>query len=177
MNLVLVGFRGTGKTTMGRLLAKKLRLEFVDADELIEKRYGFTIAEMFQRRVESLFRMLESDIINEVSKLDSRVISVGGGAIMKYKNVKNLKRRGVVFLLEADAETIYHRILTDDKSTEQRPRLTDMDLLDEINKLLDIRRDYYLRASDHVINTADKNPDMILDEILYLLRVHGHIPE
>ncbi|MBI4835311.1 MAG: shikimate kinase [Planctomycetes bacterium] len=176
MNLVLIGFRATGKTTVGKLLANKLLLEFMDADELIEKRFGFTITEMFQQGHESLFRMLESDLINELSKYDSRVIAVGGGAIMKYKNYKNLKRRGVIFLLEADADTIYDRIMADDKTRTQRPRLTDMELRQEIKKLLEFRYHYYHRACDCVINTANKRPRMVLDEILYYLRQEGHIP-
>jgi len=176
MNIVLTGFRATGKTTIGKLLSEKIRLEFLDLDELIEKRYGFTITDIFERRGESLFRLLESDLINEISKLDSRIIATGGGAVLKYKNVKNLKRRGVIFLLEADIDTIYRRITTDDKTRVQRPRLTNQDLYQEIKSLLEFRYYYYQRACDYVVNTTDKKPDTVIDEIMYHLRLAGHIP-
>jgi shikimate kinase len=177
MNIFLIGFRGVGKTTVGKMLAKKIISEFIDADEIIEKRHGFKINEMFERRAESLFRMLESDVINEICKLDSRVIAIGGGAILKYKNVKNIKRKGVIFLLEASVNKIYERIIKDDKANKQkRDRLSGDELLQVIKDLYDFRRPYYQRACDHVIDTSAIPPDTVLEKILDYLRLNGFIP-
>lgn len=176
MNLVLIGFRGTGKTTVGNILSKKLGCKIVDTDELIEKRHGFTIDEILQRGDESLFRLMESDLINEISKLDNRVVVVGGGAILKYKNAKNLKRHGVVFLLETSPKTIYQRIIKDDKTKSTRPRLAGQALYQEIKNLFELRYDYYHRASDYVIDTTNKSADAVVDEIMTHLRTAGYIP-
>lgn len=177
MNIFLIGFRGVGKTTVGKMLAKKLILEFIDADEIIEKRHGFTINEMFERRAESLFRMLESDVINEISKLDSRVIAIGGGAILKYKNVKNIKRRGIIFCLDASVEKIYERIIKDDKDGKpKRSRLSGDELMQVIRDLYEFRQPYYQRACDHTIDTSDIPPDTVLEKIMDYLRMNGFIP-
>lgn len=175
MNLVLIGFRGTGKTTVGKILSKKLGCEFIDTDELIEKRHGFAIDEIFQRGAESLFRLKESDLINEVSKLDGRVIAVGGGAILKYKNAKNLKRHGVIFLLEASPRTIFQRITKDDKVNPTRHHLTGQELYHKIKNLFDLRYDYYHRASNYVVDTSGKSVDEVVDEIMTHLRNAGFI--
>ena len=175
MNLVLIGFRGTGKTTVGNILAKKLGCEFVDTDELIEKRHGFAIDEILERGDESMFRLMESDLINEISKLDSRVIAVGGGAILKYKNAKNLKRRGVIFLLEASPRTIFQRITKDDKAKHAKHHVTGQELYNKIKNLFNLRYDYYHRASNYVIDTSGKSVDEVVDEIMTHLRNAGFI--
>ncbi|MFH0887652.1 MAG: shikimate kinase [Planctomycetota bacterium] len=176
MNIVLIGFRGTGKTNVGRLLAKRLKWNFIDADEFIERRYGFMIAELFEKQGESSFRLLESDIINELGKLDSHVIAAGGGAVLKYKNVKNLKRNGIVFLLEADCDTVYQRIIKDDKTGKTRPRLTAENLYDEIKSLMEFRKPYYKQACDHIINTSNATLDDVVNEICEILRSKAIIP-
>lgn len=180
MNLVLIGFRGTGKTTIGKMLAKKLGLEFIDSDELIEKRYGFTVDEVFQHHKEPLFRLWESDLINEISKLDSRVIAIGGGAIMKYKNVKSLKRHGLIVLLETSPEVIHRRILKDDKTKgknlKPRHQLTEVELYQNIKDLLDFRHYYYHGACDYVVDTTERPIEVVLDEIMAYLRSAGFIP-
>ncbi|GAI37661.1 unnamed protein product, partial [marine sediment metagenome] len=165
MNIVLIGFRGTGKTTVGKRLAEKLNLEFIDADDFIERKYGFSISELFQTKGESLFRLLESDVINELSKLDSRIIAAGGGAVLKYKNIKNLKRHGIIILLEADGDTVYQRIQADDKTKTQRPKLTGNELYREIKELMEFRKSYYQRAADYTVNTTNKSADTTLEEI------------
>jgi len=177
MNIFLIGFRGVGKTTVGKMLAKKIICEFIDADDIIEKRHGFTINEMFERRAESLFRLLESDVINEICKLDSRVIAIGGGAILKYKNVKNIKRKGVIFCLEATPEKIYERIIKDDKANKQkRNRLSGDELLQVIKDLYEFRQPYYQHACDHTIDTSDISPDIVLEKIMDYLRLNGFVP-
>ncbi len=176
MNIILVGFRGTGKTTVGKLLADEIKWKFVDADEHIEKRFGFMIAELFEKQGESLFRMLESDVINELCRLDSHVIAAGGGAVLKYKNVKNLKRNGIVFLLEADCDVIYQRIMKDDKAGKTRPRLSKKNLYDEIKALIESREAYYKQSAEHTINTSKTTPQQVVNEVCEILRKRAIIP-
>ncbi|HLD36361.1 MAG TPA: shikimate kinase [Planctomycetota bacterium] len=176
MNIVLVGFRGTGKSSVGELLAREIKWKFVDADQYIEKRFGFMIAELFEKQGESLFRMLESDVINELCRLDSHVIAAGGGAVLKYKNVKNLKRNGMVFLLEADCDVIYQRIMKDDKAGKTRPRLTKKNMYDEIKSLMESRVPYYKQAADHTIDTSKSTPKDVVHKICEILRTKSIIP-
>lgn len=175
MNIVLIGFRGTGKTSVGKGLAEKLGLGFIDADDIIEERSGTTIKKIFQTQGESAFRLIESDVINELSKLDSKIIAAGGGAVLKYKNIRNLKRQGVLILLEADSDTIYERIKDDDRTKSQRPPLTSQDFQQEIEALLELRKDYYHRAADHTIDTINKTIEAVVDEVLQLLKNTGFI--
>lgn len=175
MNIVLIGFRGTGKTSVGKGLSEKLGLEFIDADDIIEERSGISIREIFQTKGESAFRLIESDVISELSKLDTKIIAAGGGAVLEYKNVKNLKRHGILILLEADSDTIYKRIKDDDRTKSQRPPLSEQNLHQEIKDLLKFRKDYYQRAADHTVNTTDKTVETVVDEALQILRKAGFI--
>ncbi|HYE99476.1 MAG TPA: shikimate kinase [Planctomycetota bacterium] len=101
MNVILIGFRGSGKTTVGRALAERLKREFIDCDEYIERRTQLSIAEIFSRHGESHFRTLESEALAELSALDGKVIATGGGAVLKYQNMQVFKRNGCrIFFLE-----------------------------------------------------------------------------
>ena len=177
MNIILIGFRGVGKTSIGKLLARQLAMEFIDADDSIEQRYGFTITDIFQKGTESLFRLLESQVINELSKLDGRVIAAGGGAVLKYKNIRNLKRRGFMILLEADVDTLYRRITKDDKTSTRRPRLTGKDLYSEIKELSELRAHYYHSAADCIVDTSNKSAQNIIDEIIHILKQQGYLDD
>lgn len=177
MNIILIGFRGAGKSSVGELLAREIKWKFVDADEYIEKRYGFMIGELFEKQGESLFRLLESDVINELCRLDSHVIAAGGGAVLKYKNVKNLKRNSIVFLLEADCDTVYGRIVKDDKSGKsRRPRSAMKSLYDEIKSLMEFREAYYKQAADYTINTSKAAPKDVVYNICEILRTKSILP-
>jgi shikimate kinase len=170
MNIVLIGFRGVGKTRVGRVLAEKLGMRFVDADENIQETHHVTIREIFETKGESHFRLIECDAINELCKLDGIVLAVGGGAVLRYKNIRNMKRNGRVVLLEADADTILGRLTTDPKSESQRPSLTGKDIAIEIKEQMQIRRQYYVSAADYVVSTANRNVEAVADEIIELLQ-------
>ncbi|MEK7449043.1 MAG: shikimate kinase [Planctomycetota bacterium] len=177
MNIVLIGFRGVGKTTVGKILARKLGMDFIDSDDYIEQKYGLAVSEFFRGRGESFFRLLESDAITELSKFDSRVISVGGGAILKYRNIKNLKRHGVILLLQADCDTVFRRLQADICTPRQRPPLTaQTDLYTEIKEVMEFRKPYYERAADYTIDTTSKNVDNVIAEILEIMKEAGFIP-
>jgi shikimate kinase len=166
MNIVLIGFRGTGKSTVGKLLAKRLERDFIDSDKYIESSTGKTIKSIFEEGGEDSFRKIEAGIIAELSKVDNKVISAGGGAVLKEENVRNLKGNGFLVLLEATPEIIHNRIAQDKKTTQQRPSLTDKKPLDEIKHLIAKREHAYKSAADYTINTSYVSCEDIVNEII-----------
>ncbi len=169
MNIVLIGFRGTGKSTVGRLLATRLERDFIDSDKYIEDSTGNTIKSIFEEDGEEGFRKIEADTIAELSKEDNKVISAGGGATLKEENVRNLKNNGFLVLLEATPEIIHSRIAQDKKTTQQRPSLTDKKPLDEIKYLIEQREYAYKSAADLAINTSYVSCEDIVNEIITVI--------
>ncbi len=169
MNIVLIGFRGTGKSTVGKLLAKRLERDFIDSDKYIESSTGKTIKSIFEEGGEDGFRKIEADIIAELSKVDNKVISAGGGAVLKEENVRNLKDNGFLVLLEATPEIIHNRIAQDEKTTQQRPSLTDKKPLDEIKHLIAKREHAYKNAADYTMNTSYVSCEDIVNEIITIV--------
>ena len=166
MNIVLIGFRGMGKSTVGRLLSKRLERDFIDSDKQIESSTEKTIKSIFEEDGEEGFRKIEADTIAELSKADNKVISAGGGAVLKEDNVRNLKDNGFLVLLEATPEIIHNRIEQDEKTTQQRPSLTDKKPLDEIKHLIEQREHAYRNAADYTINTSYVSCEDIVNEII-----------
>ncbi|MFN3467951.1 MAG: shikimate kinase, partial [Candidatus Brocadiales bacterium] len=150
----------------GRLLAKDLNWEFIDSDDYLEKKAGRTIKQIFQEGGEGLFRDTEEEVIRELSRMENKIVAAGGGVVLRENNVKDMKRGGLVILLEADARTIYERLQKDPKSSTQRPNLTDLGSFDEIVHLLEYRRPYYEKAADHCINTTTISPMEVAKRIL-----------
>jgi shikimate kinase len=169
MNIVLIGFRGTGKSTVGRLLAKRLERDFIDSDKQIESSTEKTIKSIFEEDGEEGFRKIEAGTIAELSKADNKVISAGGGAVLKEDNVRNLKDNGFLVLLEATPEIIHNRIEQDEKTTQQRPSLTDKKPLDEIKHLIEQRDHAYKSAADFTINTSYVSCEDIVNEIITIV--------
>ncbi len=169
MNIVLIGFRGTGKSPVGRLLAERLERNFIDSDKHIEGSTGKTIKSIFEDEGEEGFRKIEADTIVELSKQDNKVISAGGGVVLKNENVRNLKDNGFLVLLEATPEIILSRIAQDEKTTQQRPSLTDKKPLDEIKHLIEKREPAYKNAADYTINTSYVSCEDIVSEIITVI--------
>jgi len=159
-NIVLTGFMGTGKTEVGREIARLLGYNFVDADDEIVKAEGMPITEIFAKKGEPYFRDLETKIIKALSKRTNSVISTGGGAVLREENLSALRENGIIVLLTARAETIYQRT----KGDSTRPLLQVDDPLKKINELLSARMPYYMKA-DIVIDTEGKSPLEIAEEI------------
>ena len=158
--IVLAGFRGTGKTSVGQILAERLGVSFFDADALIERRAGMTIPEIFRRRGEAGFRDLERGVIASLRDANG-VISTGGGAVCNPENVADLRWRGTVILLTAPPDVIRDRITGSD-----RPELTDLPPAEEVRALLERRKEAYLGAADACIDTGRRTPEEIADLIL-----------
>ena len=166
MNIVLVGYRGTGKSTVGRLLASRLGRELVSTDAEIIKRAQHSIPEIVAQKGWEHFRDLESDICREFAGRDQLVIDTGGGAILRVQNVEALKKNGTVFWLTASVETIAKRI----GSNNQRPSLTGTkSFVDEIQDVLRERTPKYQAAADHSIATDSRSVNQLVETILTLI--------
>jgi len=166
MNIVLIGYRGTGKSTVGRLLAAQLGRELVSTDAEIVKRAQCTIPEIVAQQGWDYFRDLESDICRELASRDQLVIDTGGGAILRAQNVEALKKDGTIFWLTASVETIAKRIGSDN----QRPSLTETkSFVDEIQDVLRERMPKYQAAADHIIATDDRSINQLVETLLTLV--------
>lgn len=161
-NIALIGFMGTGKTTVGKSLAKKLGKKFIEVDELITKRAGRSIPRIFTEDGETKFRELEMELTKEVGEMENAVISCGGGLVLNKINIDRLKKNSIVILLEAPHEIILKRISNDNG----RPLLNTPDQLKEIKNLLEAREPFYKSAADVVIDTTDLNVVEVVNEII-----------
>ena len=159
-NIVLVGFMGTGKTSIGRRLSSQLRMRYVDTDDVVERDSHRRISDIFAEDGEPAFREIESDAVRKVSKLHNHVISTGGGVVLKEANMIELKRNGVVFCLTASAKEIYRRV----GHQTHRPLLQTPDPLAKIQAMLAERQPYYAKA-DHMISTTGRSFGEIITHI------------
>lgn len=161
-NIILTGLMGAGKSTVGRLLAEKLKdFRFCDVDNLIEEREKMTVSEIFEEKSENYFRKIEEDLIEELALLNNLIISIGGGAFESERNRTNLLNSGTVFYLYASAEVLYGRI----KNQTNRPLLYCNNPLQKLSELLTKREANY-KKSHFVIDTSDNTPDDAAAEIL-----------
>lgn len=159
-NIVLVGFMGTGKSAVGRLLAKKLNREFLELDGLIEKKEGVSIREIFEKKGEPYFRKLEKDAVKAVMRKKDIVISAGGGAIIDRENLVRLKENGVIVCLEASPDVILKRT----EGSLVRPLLNVPDPKQKIKSLLEKRKDAY-KKSDFCIDTDNMTIEEVVEKI------------
>ncbi len=167
-NIVLTGFMGTGKTEVGRLLARRLGYKFIDADSVIEEEQKIPITEIFKRFGEPYFRDIESNLIKRLSEMEGVVISTGGGAVLREENMNNLRKKGVIVCLMASPETIFERT----KNDTSRPLLQVQDPLQRIRELLEFRRPFYEKA-DIMIDTDGKTPQEVTEEIIKKIQPPG----
>ena len=166
MNIVLMGYRGTGKSSVGRLLAARLGRELVSIDAEIVKRAQRSIPEIVAQEGWEYFRDLESDICRELASRDQLVIDTGGGAILRAQNVEALKKNSTVFWLTASVETIAKRIGGDN----QRPSLTGTkSFVEEIQDVLRERTPKYQAVADHSIATDDRSINQLVETLLTLV--------
>jgi shikimate kinase len=163
--IFLIGYRGTGKTTVARILAGRLGWDWVDADAALEERHGRTIRRIFDEEGEIGFRQKESEFLEELCRLERRVIATGGGVVLREENRKRLRSSGRVVWLTADAETIWRRLQTDATTGERRPRLT-VGGLAEVDQLLTVREPLYRACADLTVATAGHVPSEIANTIL-----------
>lgn len=169
MKIVLIGYRCTGKTSVGKRLAERLGIPFYDTDELVQSAAGKTIRELVDAEGWDAFRARERAIIKQLPLSADVVIAAGGGAIMDAANRKTLKHKGFCVWLMADVKTICERMRADKASAVQRPPLSGDGLEQETAKILEARRPFYQEMADCTIDTSGKGIAAIGDEILSAL--------
>ena len=141
--LVLVGLPGSGKTTVGRQLARRLAIPFVDSDHAIENRLGCSVREYFEREGEARFRDIESEVLNDLSLNHSGVLSTGGGSVLRPENRQCLRERGRVFYLRSSPEEVFRRLRYD----QNRPLLQVSDPMSRLRELFETRDPVYKEAA------------------------------
>ncbi|HEY5315283.1 MAG TPA: shikimate kinase [Pirellulales bacterium] len=169
MNIVLIGYRGTGKTTVARALAERLGWQWLDADVELEARAGCSIAEMFATAGEAAFRDLESQLLAEFIKRQKFVLASGGGVVLREANRRVLEQAGMVVWLEADIDTLAQRVSADTATAGRRPNLTAHGGRLEIERLLAEREPLYRQCARLTVHTAGRSPDelaaMIVEQL------------
>lgn len=159
-NIILTGFMGVGKTSVGKQLARDLGYAFVDTDKLIEADQNLAVTAIFAKLGEPYFREVEAKIISDVMQHESQVVSTGGGAVIWDMNREAFKKSGFVICLEARPEIIFERI----RHETHRPLLQTPDPLGSIRELLESRAKFYAQA-DIIIDTSEKSIDTVIREI------------
>ncbi|MDI6783186.1 MAG: shikimate kinase [bacterium] len=164
-NIVLVGFMGTGKTTVGKLLANKLNWSYVDTDTLIEQKNQHSIPAIFEQYGEPYFRDRESEVIQEVMQKQQQIVATGGGIVLRDQNIAVMKSNGMVICLTATPAVIFERT----KSDAYRPLLKVTHPQQRIQELLESRASFYAKA-DITIDTSTLSPEDVVKQILTILR-------
>ncbi len=167
--VILIGYRGCGKTVVGRRLAERLAWDFIDTDEAIEEDAGRAIREIFESQGEMAFRRLEAEVLERALAGRQRVVSAGGGAVLARRNRKALRAAGVCIWLTAPPDELLRRITGDERSASQRPKLTNQSGLAEIEAVLQARLPVYEATADHVVGTAGRSIEQVVAAILETL--------
>lgn len=171
VNLALIGFMGTGKTSAGRLVAEQLRFEFFDTDEFIQSKTGRTIADIFAQDGEAAFRALEREVLAGLSTMSGTVISTGGGLPTQADNLASLKSHALVVCLWASPEKIWERV----RNQCHRPLLHDPDPQRKIRELLELRAPFY-RQADVLVNTDLRSPREVAQQVVLQFRLATRSP-
>lgn len=171
----LIGYRGVGKTSVARILAGELSWGWIDTDDLIEQAAGTSVRSIFESEGEDVFRQREIESVREAIRQRPRVISTGGGVVLRGENASALSNAGPVIWLTASVDTILRRLTTDPRTAGLRPALTDLDQRDEIEAVLNARLSLYKALADHTVDTEQQRVEAVAAEILTWLRSQGHV--
>ena len=164
-NIVLIGFMGSGKTTIARALSQKLDMDVLDMDTEIEKLEGRSIREIFDTDGQAYFRDMETKVLKDLQNEEQKIISTGGGVILKEENRELLHNIGTVVFLQADANHIYNNV----KHNTSRPLLQVEDPMLRIKEMLEERDPIYLKSADVICQTSGKTVEHIVDELVSIL--------
>ncbi|HEY8665275.1 MAG TPA: shikimate kinase [Tepidisphaeraceae bacterium] len=170
MSVVLIGYRGSGKTTIGRKLAERLWQKFVDVDDLIAASAGKSIKEIFEQDGEDHFRDLEAQAVRNVSQLNDHVIGLGGGTLMRQESRRILKEAGHrLIYLRCEPGTLLQRIQSDPQSAQTRPNLTALGGgIEEITHMLSQREPVYREVADAELDVTHLTPD---EAVVHIVRM------
>ena len=170
MNLFLIGYRCSGKTTVGKSIAMTIDWSFVDSDLLVIKKNGNSIKDIIDTAGWRAFRRMERSTLRQICTKDRQVVATGGGVVLDADNIKAMKASGTVVWLEASAATIQERMRQDKNTENFRPALTDKGRMEEIEDMLLKRNPYYESASDLFIQTDNATIDLITHKIVQKIK-------
>ena len=165
MKIFLIGYRCTGKTTIGKILADRLNFDFFDTDLLIEHVSGLNISQIVEKNGWKKFRVLEKEALFNIKNNEDAVIATGGGIITAPENQNFIKKNGFCVWLDADLKTILHRLKNDNKTCSSRPLLTNKDLLKETQELISLRKPLYEKTANIRIDVNSHTPEEIVNII------------
>lgn len=166
-NIYLIGFMGVGKSTVSKQLKEMTGWEEIDTDKLITAKKKMGIPEIFEKFGERYFRDLETNLLKDLSRESKKIISCGGGMILREENQKTMKTGGTVVLLSATPQTIFEHV----KNGKERPILNGNMNIPYIEKLVQERQPFYEKAKDIEVVTDDKTPQEVAEEIIKLLKI------
>jgi shikimate kinase len=170
MNIVLIGLRGSGKTTVGRILAQKLGRELIETDELVARKAGLSIPEIVAKYGWGRFRELEEEVTGQVAKLNNIINASGGGVVTGEKNIAKLKQKGVLVWLQAGVDTLVERTGED----KGRPSLAGgRTIREDMEITFKERKALYRQAADLSVDTEDKTPEEVAEAIINSLKTRG----
>ena len=172
MNIIFVGLPGSGKTTIGRQLARRLGLPFVDSDQVIEERLGCSIREYFAREGEDAFRDVEQAVLDDLSRHHHGVLSTGGGAVLREANRRHLHERGHVIYLRTSPEDVFRRVRHD----TGRPLLQVDDPLGRLRSLYEARDALYRETAHFVLETGRPSVATLVNKLVMQLELSGIRP-
>jgi len=163
-SIFLIGYRGTGKTTVAKLLAGQLKAEWIDSDDLIEQEAKQCIADIFSQQGEPVFRDLEEKVVAELATSQPRIVSLGGGAVLRPATRDRLKGQQVVWL-KASPQVLAERLAEDGTTADRRPSLTGQGVAEEIEQVLAVRTPIYEECATIVVDTQGCTPQQVAEQI------------
>jgi shikimate kinase len=169
MNIILIGYRCAGKTVVGKRLADRLGMRFVDTDDLIESKEG-QISDIVKSRGWDYFRAIEKRIVEEISQEDNLVIALGGGAVLDPDNLVNLERNGFIIWLKADRDVLRKRMNGDSRTFASRPTLTGKGTIEELEEMMSFRNPFYDKAAKIQFDTSVLDVKAVVENILTVLK-------
>ncbi|MCP4747554.1 MAG: shikimate kinase [Desulfobacteraceae bacterium] len=173
MNIYLIGYRCTGKTTLGKILARQIGWSFTDMDDQIVAQAGQSISDMVERHGWPYFRKKEHELLQTIRLWENYVIGTGGGVILDDRNIGVMRGSGKVIWLRSRPETIERYIMQDQRTAGFRPSLTGKGVREEIRQTLAMREPLYQKAMNAVIDTDDFQMDRLCDDLIFSLRKLG----
>ena len=167
MNIVLIGYRGTGKSVVGKLISERLRMECISMDEKIVEKAGMSIPDIVENHGWATFRDMESEVVQELAKRDNIIIDTGGGVIERPENIDVLKANAFIVWLKASAGAIVSRI----EDGTERPSLTgEKSFTEEVADVLEKRTPKYMSAAHYEVDTEQLFPEQVADRIINILK-------
>lgn len=161
-NIVLIGFMGSGKTSVGKRISMRLKREFIDMDDFIVQKMGMSVNEIFEKYGEDYFRNIEKELCQRFAKSEKKIIATGGGVIKNKENVKNLRKNGIIIYLKTTPENIAYNLRNDNS----RPLLAVEDKLGKIRELMNQRVPTYEKCADITLDVSDMGLEETLTKLI-----------